>query len=94
MKARWTEPALQHLHEAYDYVRLDKPDAAARLMDRIEAAVGQLRMFPQMGAPSARPKARQFAVSGTPFIVLYRVADNVLEILAVFHGAQNWKGNL
>ena len=94
MKLRWTEPALRHLHEAYDYVQLDKPDAAARLIDRIEAAVERLRIFPQMGRASARPNTRELAVSGTPFIIIYRVMNNVLEILAIFHGAQNWQNKL
>lgn len=93
MKVRWAEPALQQLHEAYDYVQLDKPDAAERLIARIEVAVDRLRAFPQMGKPSMRPKARGLAIPGTPFVVVYRVGDNAIDIVALFHRAQNWRSD-
>jgi toxin ParE1/3/4 len=94
MKVRWTEPALLHLHEAYDYIQLDKPSAAARMAERIEATAEHLRLFPQMGRPSKRPKTRELPVPGTPFVLVYRVSSDSLEILALYHGAQNWQDQL
>ena len=94
MKVRWTTEALQHLHEAYDYIQLDKPSAAARMADLIETAVQHLGLFPSMGRPSKRPATRELAIAGTPFILVYRVKNNVLEILALYHGAQNWQERL
>ena len=94
MKIRWTEPALQQLHEAYDYIQLDKPSAAEQVINLIEAATDRLRLFPQMGRPSRRPQTRELAVAGTPFILVYRWRNDVLEILALYHGAQNWQENL
>ncbi len=94
MKIGWTEAALQHLHDAYDYIQMDKPSAAARMADLIQAATEHLRLFPQMGRPSKRPKTRELAIPGTPFILVYRVRDDVLEILALYHGAQNWQERL
>jgi addiction module RelE/StbE family toxin len=91
MKVRWTRAALNQLHEAYDYIQLDKPSAAARIVGLIEAAADRLRLFPQIGRPSARPKVRELAIAGTPFILVYRVKNDMLEILALYHGAQNWR---
>ena len=91
MKVRWTRSALNQLHEAYDYIQLDKPSAAARMVDLIEAAVDRLRLFPQIGRPSTRPKTRVLAVAATPFILVYRVKNDLLEIVALYHGAQNWR---
>jgi toxin ParE1/3/4 len=91
MKVRWTRAALNQLHEAYDYIQLDKPSAASRMVDLIDAAAGRLGLFPQMGRPSARPKTREFAIPATPFILVYRVKDDMLEILALYHGSQNWR---
>ena len=90
----WSNPALQQLHDAYAFIALDKPSAAARMVDRIEQATHQLRAFPQMGRPSARPKTREFAVPQTPFILVYQVTGETVYIAALLHGAQNWKGNL
>lgn len=94
MKLRWTTEALQHLREANDFIQLDKPSAAAHMADLIEAAVERLRLFPEMGRPSRRPGTRELPVTGTPFVVVYRVKRDALEILAVYHGAQNWQHRL
>ena len=91
MKVKWTEAALQQLHEAYDYIQIDKPSAAARMADLIEGATDRLRLFPQIGRPSKRPKTHELAVPGTPFLLVYRVKTDGLEILAFYHGAQNWQ---
>jgi addiction module RelE/StbE family toxin len=94
MKVRWTTEALQHLHEAYDYIQLDKPSAAARMAVLIETATQHLGLFPAMGRPSKRPATRELAIAGTPFILVYRVKNDVLEILALYHSAQNWQERL
>ena len=94
MKVRWTEEALHHLNEAYDYIQLDKPSAAARMADLIEAATNHLALFPAMGRPSKRPETRELAIAGTPFILVYRVKNSMLEILALYHGARNWQKRL
>ena len=94
MKVRWTEDALQHLHEAYDYIQFDKPSDAARMADLIEAASKQLGLFPEMGRPSRRPNTRELAIPSTPFVLVYRVSGAVVEILALYHGAQNWQKRL
>ena len=94
MRVRWTAEALQHLREAYDYTEMDKPSAGARTGDLIEAAAHQLGLFPQMGRPSKRAKTRELAIPKTPFVLVYRVTNSAVEILALYHGAQNWKERL
>lgn len=94
MKVRWTEEALQHLREAYDYIQMDKPSAAARMAGLIEAAANHLGLFPATGRPSKRPRTRELVIAGTPFILVYRVKNNALEILALYHGAQDWQKRL
>jgi toxin ParE1/3/4 len=94
MKLRWTKAALRQLNEAYEYIQLDKPSAAARVADLIEAAADRIRLFPQMGRPSTRPKTRELAIPDTPFLLVYRVRDEIVEVLALYHGAQNWKSLL
>jgi toxin ParE1/3/4 len=91
MKVRWTKAALNQLNEAYDYIELDKPLAAARMVDLIEAAADRLGLFPQMGRPATRPKTRELAIPGTPFLLVYRVKNETVDILALYHGAQNWR---
>ena len=94
MTLRWTLQALQNLNEAYEYIEIDNPGAATRIVDRIEAAVGRLRMFPQIGRPAPRPKTRELVIARTPFIAVYRVQNEEVVILSILHGARNWKEEL
>lgn len=87
----WTPAALRHLSEAREYIEIDDPAAAARQIERIELSVHQLRSFPMMGRGGMRAGTREFAVPGTPYILVYRVKEDAIQVLAVLHGARNWK---
>jgi toxin ParE1/3/4 len=69
----WTEPALAELDAIADYIALDKPDAARRLVRRILAAVAKLEYFPSLGSRVPElPKSiyRQLVVK--PCRIFYR----------------------
>ena len=36
---------------------------------------------------------RELVVTGTPFILPYRISGQHIQILAVFHGARQWPEN-
>jgi toxin ParE1/3/4 len=91
VKAVWTRPALHQLAEAREYIAIDNPAAASRQIERIEKSVNQLTQFPMMGRAGMRAGTREFPVPGTPYILVYRIAKARLQILALLHGARNWK---
>lgn len=43
-----------------------------------------------MGKPGRLDETRELVITGTPFLIVYRVADGLVEILRVVHGAQKW----
>ena len=49
-KVIWADPAIQDLDAIADYIALDKPEAAHRLVRRVLAAVERLQRFPHMGS--------------------------------------------
>jgi toxin ParE1/3/4 len=91
VKLVWTQPALRHLSAAREYISIDNPAAANRQIERIELTVNRLKAFPMMGRVGIQAGTREFPVPGTPYILVYRVRDERLRILAVLHGARNWK---
>jgi toxin ParE1/3/4 len=91
VKAYWTRTATRQLELAQEYINRDSPGAAERQIDRIEAAIQRICVFPMMGRNGLRAGTREFAVPRTPYIVVYRVRDERIEILAVLHGARNWR---
>lgn len=94
MKVRYLRRALADLDAAYDYIRQHNPNAAGLIADRISNAIESLKQFPQQGRPGRKSGTRELVVSGTPFIVPYRVRGNAIEILAVIHGARRWPERL
>ena len=41
-------------------------------------------------SPQAAANTRELVVAGTPYIVIYRVGRERIDILRVVHGAQRW----
>ncbi|WP_036296742.1 type II toxin-antitoxin system RelE/ParE family toxin [Methylosinus sp. PW1] len=92
MKVLWTRPALRDLEQIGDYVSRDNPAAAAKLIARICERVDALAQQPSLGRPGRVPQTRELVIAGTPFLAPYRVRAEVVEILAIFHGARLWPG--
>lgn len=94
MKILWTRPALRHLSEARAYVAVDNPRAAERQIQRIELSANRLRAFPMMGRQGVRAGTRELPIPDTPYMLVYRAKEEAIEVLAVLHGARNWKSRI
>jgi addiction module RelE/StbE family toxin len=90
MEVRWLDDALADVAEIYRFVAADDPRAAARVVQRIQAAVRQLAEMPHRGRPGRWPGTRELVVARTRYIVPYRVQGTFIEVLRVFHGARRW----
>ena len=90
MRVRWLRRALENLEEEAEYIARDDPEAASRVVQRIATSVGGLATHPASGRPGRVPGTRELVVSGTPYVVPYRVRGETVEILRVFHGARKW----
>jgi toxin ParE1/3/4 len=67
---------------------------APRFVRRIREAVRQLAGAPGIGRPGRVPGTRELAVGQTPCIAPYRVKGDAVEIITVFHAAQQWPEEL
>ena len=77
-----------------EYIARDNPDAAVRVVARIADAVEKLAVYPDLGRVGRVAGPRELVVTGTPYIVSYRVRDDTVQILRVFHAARRWPGRL
>ena len=94
MQIRWTEKADRNLDDVEAYIAQDNPEAALRKVLKVIRAVEQLLESPGLGRPGRVPGTRELVVGGTPFLVPYRARGEVIEILAVLHGAMKWPKRL
>ena len=90
MRVRWLKRSLKNLDEEAEYIARDNPQAAARIVERIATSVDRLATHPASGRPGRVPGPRELVISGTVYLVPYRVRDDTVEILRVFHSARKW----
>ncbi|OGW25254.1 MAG: toxin Y4kP [Nitrospirae bacterium GWC2_42_7] len=90
MKIKWFLDAILDLIEIRDFIASDKPLASNEISARIKKSVEILKENPGIGRPGRVPNTRELIITGTPYIVPYRVRRNVIEILRVLHGAMKW----
>lgn len=85
----WTEPALADLEAIADYIALDKPEAAAALVQRVFAHIEQLESYPESGSrPRELKRSRYRQIIEPPCRVFYRYDGNRVYILYVMRSEQ------
>ena len=92
MRIEWSERAGRDLRAVRRYIAQADPRAARAVALTILEVVERLAEFPAGGRPGRLPNTRELVVPGTPFIIPYRVSADVVDILAVIHGARRWPG--
>jgi len=68
------------------------PEVARKVAAIIIDAAGGLSTFPERGRTGRIEGTRELVVSALPWIAVYRVRDGAVEVVRVYHGAQNWPG--
>ena len=91
MRIRWTEPASRDLIQICDYLtKEDSRATARRVAIRIYERVHTLMDFPELGRPGRKAATRELILTGLPYLAIYRLRNNAIEILRILHGAQVW----
>jgi len=84
---KWTEPALNDLNEIAEYIALDKPSAAQKLVKSVFKSVNRLKGFPKSGRkPSELPENNYREIIVGPCRVFYRTEESAVFILYVMRG--------
>lgn len=94
MRVKWLSTAIANLDSEAEYIARDDPAAAARVVKSIQLAVERLRRFPAMGRPGRVIGTRELVVPNTPYVIPYRVRNDAVEVLRVFHGSRRWPAKL
>jgi toxin ParE1/3/4 len=90
VKLRWSETAASHLEEIYEFIALHNANAALATVDKLLAAIDRLTAYPQLGRPAHGGKRK---LVRKPFVVVYSVDADVVNIEAVFHGKRKYPEN-
>jgi len=90
LRVRWLGQAVADLAAVRSYIAQNNPDAAREVAQRIRQAVAILADYPAVGRAGRLPNTRELVVTGTAYLLPYRIQGGMVEILRVLHGAQKW----
>ena len=80
----WTEPALLDLNEVAEYIALDDPAAASKVVQTVFDRVMRLSIYPNSGKrPSELPRTPYREIVVPPCRIFYRVEEDAGFILYV-----------
>jgi toxin ParE1/3/4 len=83
--------AEQDYREIWRYIANDNPDAADRLLRKIDSKLHLYAENPRMGTArdALAPGLRSFSVGN--YLVFYRIVTGGIELVRVLHGARELK---
>lgn len=91
MNVRYTTGALRDMHHAREYtLSFFGEQQAAVLIAELKRTAEQIVRFPLSGEEGRKDGTREVCVRHLPFILVYRVRGECIEVLACIHHAQRW----
>lgn len=90
MRVRWATPAADDLYNIVRHIQRDNLESAVNVAESLYDGCGNLRKFPHLGRKGRIAGTRELVFSGLPYIVVYRIQDQIVEIMRIYHGAQDW----
>ena len=85
MEIKWLKKALKNLDDEANFIAKENPVAARNTVQKILNHVELLINNPSLGRPGRIHGTRELVIDNTSYIVPYRVNNNGIEILRVFH---------
>lgn len=88
---KWLPRASADRFKQLDFIAQQNPLAAISQDEQIEKQVDALAGTPPIsGRPGRKPGTRELVISKTPFVAVFRIKGQTIEILRLLHSAQNW----
>ncbi|AGK58677.1 plasmid stabilization system protein [Hyphomicrobium denitrificans 1NES1] len=83
--------AEEELREIWRYIAADSPDAADRVLLRIDAKLSALREFPDIGTmrDDIRPGVRMLVEGNYLLLYEHNEADSIIELVSVVDGRRD-----
>ena len=90
MRLRWTTRAANDLYKIVEHIQKHNESAATKVASILYEKCGDLRNFPRRGRSGRIEGTRELVFPGLPYIVVYQIKHQVVEVLRIYHGAQDW----
>lgn len=88
MRIRWTPAAAADLQRINDYLKDHYPHYQNATIGKVYAAIQSLKDWPHLGRVGREEGTRELLFAPLPYVAVYRVREQSIEILRIYHGAQ------
>jgi len=89
MIIRWTPAAAADLRHLSDCLKDHHPHYQQPTVRKVYAAVQSLKEWPHRGRVGREEGTRELLFPPLPYIAVYRVKGQSIEVLRIYHGAQD-----
>ena len=89
MRLRWTPAAAADLQRINDYLKEHHPHYRLATMRKLYDTIRSLMDSPHRGKPGREEGTREILFPPMPYVAVYRVREQTLEVLRVWHSAQD-----
>ena len=89
MKLAFLASSLNDLQNIHNHIAVENPKIAQAVIGQIKSSLDRLLHFPRSGRKGTVPGTFEVVIPDLPYIVVYELNEERIEIVAVFHGAQN-----
>jgi plasmid stabilization system protein ParE len=86
----WLKSAVESLRSLHAWIATENPIAARQVAQAIRTATFRLGDFPSSGRIGMVPGTREIVLANLPYLIVYRIHDQRVEILRVFHTSRNY----
>jgi toxin ParE1/3/4 len=90
MQLRWSPAAAEDFSELSNTSGKKNAPAAQGIAKTIYESAGSLKSLPSKGRKGRVEGTRELPLPPLPFVVVYRIRKDIVEIANVIHGAQKW----
>jgi toxin ParE1/3/4 len=89
MRIRWTPAAAADLQSISDYLKEHHPRYRDSTMRKLYGTIRALKEWPGRGRPGREEGTREILFPPTPYVAVYRVREQTIEVMRVYHAAQD-----
>jgi toxin ParE1/3/4 len=89
MRISWTPAAAADLEHISNYLQERNPTSASRPCASCTRLFVPSKSYPQHGRPGREDGTRELLFPPTPYIAVYRLQEQSIEVLRIYHAAQD-----
>ena len=89
MRIRWTPPAAADMQSISDYLKEHHPQYRQPTMRKLYEKIRAMKDTPYLGRPGRVEGTREILFPPMPYVAVYRLNGQTIEIWPIYHAAQN-----